>query len=166
MNYLFNKETFADLKKMKRDVLIRILLSSILYVGLMTLCFIFQNRKYQILFSILIGLPTVLFFAYFLFVLVELNAKRRAYKTLVLNIEKSNHILNDVLILGKEEKTEHVLGLEATIYKVKEIDSKKEFQIYVDEFHNVELETNKVYEIETYHSFLIGFKENNDAKGE
>lgn len=164
MTYLFSKETLLDLKRMKRDVLIRILLSSILYIALMTLCFIFQNRKYQILFTIIIGLLTVLTFAYILFVLVELNTKRRSYLTLVNNINKSNHILNDVLVLTKEEKKEHVLGLEVTIYKVREIDTKKEFQIYIDEFHNDELIVDKVYQVETYHNFVIAYKENSDVK--
>ena len=166
MTYLFSKETLLDLKRMKRDVLIRILLSSILYIALMALCFIFQNRKYQILFTIIIGLLTVLTFAYILFVLVELNTKRRSYLTLVNNINKSNHILNDILVMTKEEKKEHILGLEVTIYKVREIDTKKEFQIYIDEFHNDELTIDKVYQVETYHNFVIAYKENSDVKAD
>lgn len=156
---IINHKTNDVLKRMKSEIFIRLLSSSILYIAIVVLVFIFQSRRYQLLFVILLGLSTSVFIGYFLYVLTQYILKRKSYKKLIDNINKSNRVLNDVIVTSFNHKRIHVMGIEVSVYNVKEIDTKREFMVYIDEFHNDELKVDKQYEIATYHGFLISYEE-------
>ena len=155
---IINDKTNEILKRMKREIFIRLLSSSIIFVASVVLLFIFQSRKYQILFIILLGTITSVFLAYLLFVITQYIQKRKAYRKFLLNVKRSSKTINDIEVLSEEEKHVHVMGIETRVYKVKELDTKKEFNIYIDEYHKDKLNVEEKYEIVTYHGFLLSYE--------
>lgn len=155
---IINDKTNEILKRMKREIFIRLLSSSIIFVAFVVLLFIFQSRKYQILFIILLGTITSVFLGYLLFVITQYIQKRKAYGKFLLNVKRSSKTINDIEVLSEEKKHVHVMGIETRVYKVKELDTKKEFNIYIDEYHKDKLNVEEKYEIVTYHGFLLSYE--------
>lgn len=158
---IIDKDTERFIKKLKIEVVVRIIISTLLFIGLFVTLFIFQNRKWQTMFVILLTLLSTLYFAYLLFVLTQYLRKIRAYDKFVSNMKHSSKIANDVIVLNKE-KDSYTLGFKVKVYFVKEIDNQKEFYLYIDEFHKDELKINKTYSVISYHSVLIQYEEKNN----
>ena len=156
-----NKDTEQFIKKLKIEVVVRIIISTLLFIGLFITLFIFQKREWQTLFVVLLTLLSTLYFAYLLFVLTQYVRKINTYDKFISNMKRSSKIANDVIVLNKEKDT-YTLGFKVKVYSVKEIDTNKEFLIYIDEFHKDELIINKTYMVITYHSVLIEYEEKNN----
>ena len=158
---IIDKDTEQFIKKLKIEVVVRIIISTLLFIGLFITLFIFQKREWQTLFVVLLTLLSTLYFAYLLFVLTQYVRKINIYDKFISNMKRSSKIANDVIVLNKEKDT-YTLGFKVKVYSVKEIDTNKEFLIYIDEFHKDELEINKTYMVITYHSVLIEYEEKNN----
>ena len=158
---IINKDTEQFIKKLKIEVVVRIIISTLLFIGLFITLFIFQKREWQTLFVVLLTLLSTLYFVYLLFVLTQYVRKINTYDKFISNMKRSSKIVNDVIVLNKEKDT-YTLGFKVKVYSVKEIDTNKEFLIYIDEFHKDELIINKTYMVITYHSVLIEYEEKNN----
>ena len=158
---IIDKDTEQFIKKLKIEVVVRIIISTLLFIGLFITLFIFQKREWQTLFVVLLTLLSTLYFAYLLFVLTQYVRKINTYDKFISNMKRSSKIANDVIVLNKEKDT-YTLGFKVKVYSVKEIDTNKEFLIYIDEFHKDELIINKTYMVITYHSVLIEYEEKNN----
>ena len=158
---IINKDTEQFIKKLKIEVVVRIIISTLLFIGLFITLFIFQKREWQTLFVVLLSILSTLYFAYLLFVLTQYIRKINTYDKFISNMKHSSKIANDVIVLNKEKDT-YTLGFKVKVYSVKEIDTNKEFLIYIDEFHKDELIINKTYMVITYHSVLIEYEEKNN----
>ena len=158
---IINKDSELLIKKLKIEVVVRIIISTLLFIGLFITLFIFQKREYQTPFVILLTLVATLYFGYILFVITQYLTKFKSYSRFVNHLKHSSKVMNDIIVL-KREKDTHVFGFGVKMYSVKEIDDNKEFYLYIDEFHEEELEVDKKYQVTSYHSVLIEFEEKKD----
>ena len=158
---IINKDSELLIKKLKIEVVVRIIISTLLFIGLFITLFTFQKREYQTLFVVLLTLMATLYFGYILFVITQYLTKFKSYSRFVNHLKHSSKVMNDIIVL-KREKDTHVFGFGVKVYSVKEIDDNKEFYLYIDEFHKEELEVDKKYQITSYHSVLIEFEEKED----
>ena len=159
---IIDNNTNKIVKKMRQEIFIRLLISSFIYVSVVVISFIFQKRDNQLLFVILLTISSVLLFSYLLFVITQYIVKTNSYEKLLKKIAVSHKTTSKVFIRNKQDHTSHVLGIENKVFFGDDLYSKKGMFVYIDEFHNEELEINKTYEITTYRGFLIEAKEINE----
>ena len=158
---IINKDTEELIKKLKIEVVIRIIIASVLFVGVLIFMFIIQKREWQTMVTVVLTIVSTLYFAYILYVITQYLRKIKAYEKFVTAQMHSSKIGNDIKVLAKEKDT-YVIGFRAKVYSVREIDSHKDFYLYIDEFHKDELIVDKVYAVITYHSVLIEYEEKKD----
>ena len=160
---IIDKEVDKLIKKLKTEILIRIIISSVIFISLAVLLFIFQKRDFQIFYIVLLTVLFTLFFAYTLFVITQYVRKVSSYEKFIKNSRHSSKLMNDVLVLSKE-KNSTVFGIETKTYTVVEVDTERVFYLHIDEFHKDELEVNKKYQVISYHGLVTEYEEKENAE--
>ncbi len=159
MHQLFGDERIHILKQYKKEILIRLLISSAIYLFGVAMVFIFKTREAMYLLPIILGVWTM-FFAGYLFYFVFMYY--RNYRGNISFIKK---------IQDKEYKHYHAKAIktDSIIYNMYgvfchgvlflDLDSKKEFSVFVPMEDLSLFKEDGVYYLETYLSITINFKE-------
>lgn len=159
MKHIVLDKTSADLltKKIRNNV-IYIIVSSFVYVLLMTLLFVFDNRSLFTYFSLIMALLTTIYVGFLLYFLRANISKYKKYRTLIyksiLN-EKEKYVGKVVEI---EPKPYSVEGLLTTKYKI-EVAFNKYVFLYIEVSNINSLSYGKEYEFDTFQNFIVEYKE-------
>ncbi len=164
MKHIVLDKTTADLltKKIKNNF-IYITISTLVYLLIMVLLFIFDNRSLFTYFSLIMAFLSALYVGLMLYFLRANIAKYKQYRTIIykaiLNVKEKY----EGKIVEIDENPYSVEGLLTTKYKV-EIGMNKYVFLYIEVSNPNRLIKDKKYSFNSFQNFIVEYEEVEDEK--
>lgn len=159
MIYLYKEDKLKQLEKYKKQIILRFVIATAIYVVGVATFFIFKSMEVMYLFPILLGIYTCFYFIYlFYFLLVHF----RNYKGIKRYLERLNEdyfTKCHVKIMDIDYLNYNMYGVFCNCLKTFDLYEHKESGLFIpmDDVHLIE--PNKTYKVLVYMSVIVGFEE-------
>lgn len=159
MKQFFCQEEVDRLHKLQKKVYCRLVIISVIFVILVALLLIFQNRTLANLFIVLLSLLTTLYLCYVLIEYKEVLLPIKNYKKEIARSLKLHLLSNTLIFAFKDEKFktyQNIKCWQLHFIDAENKDKKRILYVPIDEEINL---SKKAYSVRSYHNFIASIEE-------
>ena len=161
MRELFGDERLRILKQYKKEILIRFLIASAIYLFGVALVFIFKTREAMYLLPIILGIWTMFYSGYLFYFIFMYVRNYRGNLHFIKKINNSDQDFKEyhAKAIDVDSIVYNMYGVFCHGVKFLDLDTKKEFSIFLPMENLSEFSENGVYHLKTYLSVLVSYEE-------
>ena len=161
MKELVNQESIKTLKKSRKYIFICIIISVVVFAGIMASLFFLVNRNNRFLFNVIFAIITTVEATAILYMLaVCLFPLNHYIKICSLSLYGNKYATIGKVQRIPSEKVSHYRGVAVREVLVLDIEENKEYKFFVEQNCKEEFEEGKVYKFITYQSVIVAYDEN------
>lgn len=151
--YQFDEILLNKIAKCKKQVILRIILFSLIYVLITTILIVFQNRTIANLIIFILSLLTTLYICYLVIEIKEIleplkNYKKEIEYALLYQTKKIA-----LVFISKDDNLRTYLGIKCHQYNFQN-ENKKEIKLFTQSDYPLNLSINKKYNVQISHNFI------------
>ena len=159
MKELVNQESITALKKSRKNILIVIAISVVVFAAIVVPLFFLVNRSTKSIFNIVLAVVATAEASFILYMLVVCLVPLNSYlKICSLSLDG-----NKFSTLGRVKevanKITHYRGVAVRAITVLDVEENKEYTFYVEQTSKEDFTVDRVYKFITYQSVIIGYED-------